>query len=155
MNKGFVFILILALVAAFSSCKKSASDEEAKLEKQIFANYIKKNNITVAPRVSGLYYIEEVAGTGDYPTYGDDVTMKYTGKLVANDSIFDSGTIKFRYLVSNMVAGVDEGLGLMKKGGKAKLLFLSGLGYGSTGSGSVPAYSSLLFEVEIVDIVKN
>ncbi len=164
MRRGLVFLLSLVLTTAFFSCSSSStSDEQLKLEKTILDNYVKKNNITVAPRLSGLYYIQQKAGVGQTPSYGDLVTVKYTGKLL-DGTVFDTETITYRYLaytayggylLDSMLIGFDEGVGLTPVGGKATVIFPSTLGYGSSATTSIPSYSSLVFDMEILKIVQN
>ncbi len=119
-------------------------------------NYLIDNNITTEPQASGLYYIETLEGTGNAPTNGQQVAVHYTGKLL-DGSVFDSsiGKLPFTFPLGYgyVIAGWDEGIALMKKGGKATLIIPSSLGYGSSGSGStIPPYSNLVFDVELVDI---
>ena len=51
-----------------------------------------------------------------------------------------------------MIKAFDEGIALMKVGGKATLVVPSSLAYGDSGSGSIPAYTTLVFDVELMDV---
>lgn len=106
---------------------------------------------------SGLEYIEVVAGTGKAPTPGDLVEVHYTGTF-PDGRPFDSsvGGQPFQFYLGRgqVIKGWDEGIALMKVGGKAKLIIPPELGYGSRGAaGVIPPNAVLHFEVELVDIV--
>ncbi|MBX0330621.1 FKBP-type peptidyl-prolyl cis-trans isomerase [Oscillochloris sp. ZM17-4] len=106
---------------------------------------------------SGLTYIEIAPGAGDAPKTGDVVSVHYRGTL-ADGKVFDSSyergqPIQFALGRGMVIPGWDEGIGLMRKGGKAKLIIPPNLGYGAQGAGGViPPNATLTFEVELVDI---
>ena len=126
-------------------------DEETELLEQ----YLIDNNITTEPEESGLYYIETETGTGVQPQQGDTVYVHYTGRLV-DSTIFDTSTgsdpFSFTLGTGYVISGWDEGIAYMKEGGKATLIIPSVLGYGSSGKNSIPPYSTLVFDVELVDV---
>jgi len=108
---------------------------------------------------SGLIYIDEVVGSGDSPTIGDKVKVHYTGTL-ENGSKFDSSRDRDRPFdfplgAGRVIKGWDEGIATMRVGGKRKLIIPPELGYGSRSVGSIPANSTLIFEVELLDIIKE
>jgi FKBP-type peptidyl-prolyl cis-trans isomerase len=104
---------------------------------------------------SGLEYTETLAGTGAQAVAGKTVSVHYTGKLT-NGKVFDSsltrGTpIEFKLGAGRVIKGWDEGIALMKVGGKATLTIPPQLGYGERGAGGViPPNATLIFEVELV-----
>jgi len=106
---------------------------------------------------SGLEYIEVLAGTGEQAVAGRTVSVHYTGKL-QNGKVFDSshtrGTpIEFPLGAERVIKGWDEGIALMKVGGKAQLVIPPELGYGARGAGGViPANATLIFDVELVAV---
>ena len=121
------------------------------------AEYIKANNITVEPTASGLYYIETQAGTGEQAKAGDVVSVHYTGTLLDGtkfDSSIDRGQpFEFTLGAGRVIKGWDEGIALMKVGGKATLILPSDLAYGNQAVGGViPANSPLIFDVELLGI---
>lgn len=107
---------------------------------------------------SGLQYTEVRAGDGPMPNAGDIVAVHYTGTLT-DGTVFDSSyqrnePIQFPLGVGRVIAGWDEGIALMKQGGKATLMIPPELGYGAQGAGDViPPNATLIFEVELVDIL--
>lgn len=122
--------------------------------------YIEENNIEVKPTASGLYYVESKKGRGKMPKAGDKVKVHYTGTLL-DGTKFDSSRDRnqpFEFVLGQgqVIKGWDEGIALMKIGGKATLIIPSRLGYGERGAGrgQIPPYAPLLFDVELIDIVK-
>jgi FKBP-type peptidyl-prolyl cis-trans isomerase len=106
---------------------------------------------------SGLEYEETQAGTGAQAMPGKTVRVHYTGKLT-NGKVFDSSIprgepIEFKLGAGRVIRGWDEGIALMKEGGKAVLTIPPNLGYGERGAGGViPPNATLVFEVELVSV---
>ncbi|MAJ32367.1 MAG: hypothetical protein CMC18_06965 [Flavobacteriaceae bacterium] len=105
---------------------------------------------------SGLYYKILDKGSGENPTRGSQVSVHYEGKLM-NGQVFDSSfkrndPIAFTLGVGQVIAGWDEGIALLNKGAKARLVIPSELGYGASGAGGViPPNATLIFDVQLVD----
>lgn len=106
---------------------------------------------------SGLEYIEVEAGTGAQAVAGKTVSVHYTGKF-QDGKVFDSSVtrgepIEFQLGRGNVIKGWDEGIALMKVGGKAQLIIPPALAYGERGAGGViPPNATLVFDVELVDV---
>jgi len=106
---------------------------------------------------SGLEYIEIEAGTGVQAEAGKTVDVHYTGKL-QDGKVFDSShtrgePISFKLGIGQVIKGWDEGIALMKVGGKAQLVIPPDLGYGERGAGGViPPNATLVFDVELVEV---
>ncbi len=131
--------------------------QQAQNEEQEKLNaYLSENNITTEPTQSGLYYIEETKGNGKQAEPGKKVKVHYTGTLLDGtkfDSSLDRGEpIEFVLGVGQVIPGWDEGISYMKEGGKAKLIIPSHLAYGGRPTGPIPAFSTLIFEVELVEV---
>ncbi|HNW99492.1 MAG TPA: FKBP-type peptidyl-prolyl cis-trans isomerase [Bacteroidales bacterium] len=137
--------------------KYAAMLEELKAkEPETIKEYIKENKITAKPSATGLYYIETTKGTGVKPVKGQTVTVNYTGKFL-DGTIFDSseGREPIKFVIGNneVIPGWEEGILLMKAGGKAKFIIPSELAYSSRGAGGlIKPYTPLLFEVELVTV---
>jgi FKBP-type peptidyl-prolyl cis-trans isomerase len=121
--------------------------------------YLKDNNIKGETKPSGLIYVETTAGTGKSPVSGKKVKVHYTGKLL-DGTKFDSSVDRnepFEFTIGQgqVIPGWDEGISLMKEGGKATLIIPSKLGYGSRGaSGVIPPFASLVFDVELLEVIE-
>ena len=140
----------------FKQEKKLSDLSKADQETELLDSYIEKANVTVAPTNTGLYYIEQVEGIGENPRPGDTLVVNYTGKFI-NGQIFDTSLktgkpIKFKYGYGSVIKGWEEGLSYMKKGGKAQFIIPSHLAYGDKVYGPIPPYSTLIFDIELVDI---
>ncbi|HEU0296272.1 MAG TPA: FKBP-type peptidyl-prolyl cis-trans isomerase [Anaerolineales bacterium] len=127
----------------------------------------RKQTVQLAPKpyrigatmktASGLEYIEVEAGTGAQAEAGKTVSVHYTGKF-QDGKVFDSSVsrgepITFQLGKGKVIKGWDEGIALMKVGGKAQLIIPPQLGYGERGAGGViPPNATLVFDVELVDV---
>jgi FKBP-type peptidyl-prolyl cis-trans isomerase len=107
---------------------------------------------------SGLQYEVIIPGNGPKPTALDTVRVHYRGTLI-NGNEFDSSYSRGQpaeFPLNGVIAGWTEGLQLMNTGGKYRLFIPSDLGYGSQDMGpQIPPNSTLIFEVELLDIVHN
>ncbi|MFZ4399985.1 MAG: FKBP-type peptidyl-prolyl cis-trans isomerase [Bacteroidales bacterium] len=149
--------------------KKMMEDAKANESKDM-EKYLSDNKIKVKPTASGLYFIELKKGNGAKAEKGKKVKVNYTGKLT-DGTVFDTSVeaeakksntynekrpyepIEFTLGNGEVIPGWDEGISMMKVGGKAKLVIPSSLGYGEKGAGGViRPYSTLVFEVELVGV---
>ena len=100
---------------------------------------------------SGLRYRDLVVGTGAQPASASDrVTVNYEGRLL-NGTRFD-GNNGTSFNLNQVIAGWTEGLASMKVGGRRQLIIPANLGYGATGTGSIPPNSTLVFDVELLSV---
>lgn len=120
---------------------------------------IKGEELEYITMESGLQYAITEAGTGEQPKKGDKVVVHYTGKL-EDGTEFDSSVkrgqpFSFDLGAGRVIKGWDEGFALLHQGDKAILNIPPDLGYGSRDMGPIPANSTLIFEVELLEIVKE
>lgn len=106
---------------------------------------------------SGLQYIDIEEGTGATPQAGQTVVVHYTGWLESDGSKFDSsldaGTpFSFQLGAGGVIPGWEEGLATMKEGGKRRLIIPPELAYGETERPGIPANSTLIFDVELIEV---
>ena len=104
---------------------------------------------------SGLQYEVLTKGEGQAVTKDNTVKVHYHGTLV-DGSVFDSSVQRndpATFPVTGVIAGWVEALQLMVVGDKFKLFIPHDLAYGANGAGSIPPYSALVFEVEVLDVV--
>lgn len=106
---------------------------------------------------SGLEYEDVSVGSGATAKRGTTVSVHYTGWLTSGDK-FDSSKdrnepFSFPVGVQYVIAGWDEGVQGMQVGGVRRLTIPPNLGYGARGaSGVIPPNSTLVFEVELLDV---
>ncbi len=111
----------------------------------------------VQETASGLQYEVITMGTGAKPTAVDMVKVHYTGKLL-DSTTFDSSVDRgepVEFGVNQVIQGWQEGLQLMPVGSKFKFYIPYELAYGEQGTGPIPPFSTLVFDVELLDIVKQ
>ena len=103
---------------------------------------------------SGLIYTILQEGSGKKPGPTDTVRVKYKGQLV-NGTVFDENTEGIEFPLNGVIKGWSEGLQMMSPGGKMKMVIPPDIGYGDRGAPPrIPGGSTLVFEVELIDIVK-
>jgi len=122
-------------------------------EKFLEENKLREGVVTTE---SGLQYEVLKMGKGKKPAATDRVKVHYHGTLI-NGDVFDSSVERGEPIVfglDQVIAGWTEGVQLMPVGSKFKFYIPQELGYGSRAAGSIPPYSTLIFEVELLDIEK-
>ncbi len=106
--------------------------------------------------MEGLQITDEVVGSGAEAVAGKTISVNYLGTLTDGtkfDSSYDRGTpIEFTLGAGQVISGWDNGFAGMKVGGKRKLVIAPEMGYGASAVGTIPANSTLIFEVELVDV---
>jgi FKBP-type peptidyl-prolyl cis-trans isomerase FkpA len=103
---------------------------------------------------SGLQMLIETPGEGRPVREGEVVRAHYFGSLLDGTS-FDNSyqrgqPLEFPVGVGQMIAGFDEGVQLLRHGGRAYLFIPAKLGYGDQPNGRIPANSTLVFYVEVL-----
>ena len=132
--------------------QESAAQEADKIQQ-----YVKDNNIKVAPTPEGLYIVTTKKGTGPLPKEMDNLEVHYTGKLL-DGTVFDSSIPRgepftFTLGAHQVIPGWEMALSKMHVGEKATVLIPSSLAYGERGNYNIPPYSPLVFDVELIRIV--
>ena len=103
---------------------------------------------------SGLIYEELQAGTGASPRSTDTVRVHYHGTL-SDGSVFDSSVERGQPIdlsLQRVIACWQEGIPMMKEGGKSRLTCPAQIAYGQRAVGSIPAGSTLIFDVELIQV---
>ncbi len=165
--KGFI-IYHVKIDSIYSSAKvdeiekKNKAMQEAYMAKASVAEdslmnkYLTDNKITAKPTESGLYIIVKEKGKGAKVKLGDNVEMKYKGMLT-NGQVFDASdkheeAFVFPVGMQKVIPAWDEAILTMTVGSKATLICPSKMGYGANGSGPIPPFSPLVFEMEVISI---
>jgi len=148
-KKTSFLVIIASFLAIFAIFSNTACSKSSASESDQMISYAKSNNITYISDPSGILYEIITPGNSTHPTINNTITVTYVGTLM-NDVTFDSGTIT--YPLNNLIPGWQIALPLIGEGGQIKILIPSSLGYGSSGSGSIPANSPLYFEVSLLKV---
>jgi len=116
-----------------------------------------KNKEGVVTLESGLQYKVIAEGKGIQPGPTDKVKVHYTGSLISGE-VFDSSVERGQpvtFPVNGVISGWTEALQLMPSGSKWQLFIPSELAYGATGNRSIGPNETLLFDVELIEVIKQ
>lgn len=162
MKKILVVIAaVVVLVALFFLLSKP--EPAAKTNEIQNANTQENSSSTVSASTSaqaspsaGLQIEDIKVGSGKAVKSGDTVVVNYVGTLPDGtkfDSSYDRNQpFTTQIGVGQVIKGWDEGIIGMKVGGKRKLIIPPSLGYGDQQAGSIPPNSTLIFEIELLEI---
>jgi FKBP-type peptidyl-prolyl cis-trans isomerase FkpA len=135
---------------------KVAAEKQKEKSKAYLETAAKEKGAQKSP--SGLIYVSLKEGTGAQPKETDTVKVHYTGTLV-DGKVFDSSVKRGQpaeFPLNQVIKCWTEGVAKMKVGGKAKLVCPSGIAYGDEGRPpTIPGGATLVFEVELLDVVKK
>jgi FKBP-type peptidyl-prolyl cis-trans isomerase len=178
MKKGGQITTSFKVVEVYSSEEAARADAEGEMAKEKgrrdteieaasgkqikeMQDYLAKKNINAQKTGKGTYVAIQNPGDGPAAEPGKYVSVRYTGKLLEGDKVFESnmtnGQPPYSFVLGtgNVIKGWDEGLQLLKKGGKATLYIPGFLAYGpDPGPGGKP-YEALIFDVELVDVTNT
>ena len=131
---------------------QNKANEPLKIENQAFLDNNKtKEGVITLP--SGLQYKVQKEGTGPKPTATDVVTVKYRGTDIHGKEFDQNDSTTFA--LGNVIKGWTEGIQLMPVGSKYTLFVPYDLAYGERGRPGIGPYATLIFDVELLGIVKK
>lgn len=148
--KKISFLLLAAVgLVLFNACSK----QDEKDRELIQADLAAKKITTAKEDPSGVFYVIDKVGTGEFPTLAARTEVTYKGMLL-DSTVFDStatgATIKFP--LTQVIEGWQIAVPLLKKGGSGRFWIPSGLAYGSDSpSADIPKNSVLIFEIGLVN----
>lgn len=129
--------------------------DNKKAGEEFLAENEKREEVTVLP--SGLQYEVLKKGNGESPGPTDKVKVHYHGTLI-DGTVFDSSIDKgepAEFMTNRVIKGWSEALQLMKEGSKWKIYIPQELAYGSRVGGRIKPFSTLIFEVELLEILEK
>lgn len=157
-KKVYLLFTFLAAIFLFESC----SNKKLESEEELLLNFVEKTYSDAVPKESGLYYIESgfsnsTSLLSDNPKAGDTIILACKAYLLTDTSevFFDKDFFDpyvYVYMRDNVIEGFEEGIGYTKKGISATFIIPSDLAYGDNKVGIIPPYSTLIFDVRIIDV---
>ena len=146
MKKAALAIVMAGVVLSSSTCNKGGGDAES-------------NGIDTVMTESGLQYVIWSKGDGEMPANGDKVSVHYAGRLSTGepfDNSYDRGQpFQFPLGQGRVIKGWDEGIAKLHVGDSATLIIPPALGYGSSDRPKIPGNSTLIFDVQLMDVTKK
>lgn len=139
--------------------QKAQAQKRLECEQSEIDEFVKTHDVRVLPTASGLYYLEIKKGTGDSVVAGDMVSIHYNlynidDKLI--ETSYGKEPLQFIYGNGEMMPGIEEAISYMRKGGKATIIVPSKIGFGEYPiDNDLPAYSTVIFDIDFVDLQKN
>lgn len=172
-KKGDKIYFYMSISQIISKQELDAQHKEVSAQQQSenidIQNYIEEKQLKVQKEESGLCYVSVKEGIGLNPKFGDVVKVNYAvysleGKLIDTNvkGIAQKGGLykdgrkyePYSFVLGDdgVIAGWTEGIALMKKGGRAKLIVPSYLAYGDKNYGPIKPFMTLIFDIILVDI---
>lgn len=142
----------------FMDAKREIEGYFADLNKDNGALFLEENLLFegVEETESGMQYEIIKEGTGGTPNLADSVIIHYTGRFI-DGRVFEStipSNIPFKGPLMGVISGWQEGVMMMKEGGQRRLYIPHQLAYGSEGKGLIEPYSTLIFDIELLKIIR-
>lgn len=164
-------VCILVLSASCKEKKPKTSEEEylaterkmaevnrimLSKDKRRIEGYIEREQLVMHESATGLWYSVQNPASGDPIRKGMNVSLKYTLGLLEGKKCYNSdatGLKTFRVGRGGVESGLEEGILLMRLGGKAKFIMPPHLAYGLPGDGDcIPARAIIIYDIEVVSI---
>ena len=143
-------------IEAQESAIQAEKAQEIKKEGEAFLEKNKKRK-GVSTTPSGLQYEIITKGSGKKPTAENEVKVHYRGTFI-DGAEFDSSYARNEpavFRLNQVISGWTEALQLMPAGSKWKIYLPYSLGYGEQSMASIPAFSTLIFEVELLEVIQD
>jgi FKBP-type peptidyl-prolyl cis-trans isomerase FklB len=161
LRSSVALVLLLALLA----CSPEQASEQSNLNNKVREmndvvdegkNFLEANaqKDGVLVTASGLQYTILESGTGATPGLTDTVVTHYHGTFI-DGKVFDSSVDRnspLEFPVNGVISGWTEALQLMKEGDKWQLFIPPELAYGARGVGPIPGNTTLIFEVQLLEV---
>jgi len=137
-------LLILAISTIIASCGKEAPGLTVD-------EYITANNLITTELAEGVHIVIHSPGVGFKPNINSNIVIAYEGRLTSG-SVFDSSE-SYNNTLSGLIRGWQIGMPEIAIGGSCTLIIPASAGYGSQPTSSIPANSTLIFDIDLLDII--
>ena len=165
LKKKDKIILTFKITDLFASQDLVLADRQQELNKQndkeinLVQSYLTAHNIQAQKTELGTYYVIQTPGDGPAADSGKQVSIRYTGRALPGDKVFESnmtgpGNEPFKFVLGahQVIPGWDDAIRKFKKGGKGTLYIPAYLAYNDRGMPGHPPFESLAFDIEVVDV---
>ena len=144
-------ILFVSLALLAISCGSYSEEELSEFDVRI-EKYLKAKKIKCTKSESGLYYKILEEGEGDFIQFKDEVSFKYKGEFLDGEVFDNKMDSAVTSKVTEQIAAWKEIMLQLKKGSKVFMVVPPHLGYGPYEIPAIPSNSTLVFNLEIVDV---
>jgi FKBP-type peptidyl-prolyl cis-trans isomerase len=135
------------------AAKEYAKELAQTREDSIVANRFISQFQRIKKTHTGLNYVVTTPGTGKQPAAGSKVTVKYRGYLTSG-KVFESNMQGFTFTLGSkgVIAGWNEGIKLMREGGRFKFIIPPHLAYGGSGADIIPPFTTIVFDIDLISV---
>ena len=136
--------------------------DQALIDDAILTKFIADNDLNAQSNQRGLFVVIDEPGTGLSPTVNDNVRVAYSGfflevndqnEIVEGTNFETSPDFGIEFPLSGVIQGWVLGIPEFRTGGSGKLLIPSELAYGTSGRGSIPPNTILIFDIELLQVL--
>jgi FKBP-type peptidyl-prolyl cis-trans isomerase FkpA len=162
----YIFV-ILSLISCYKTTEKKIRPNKpgkseiedlnrylVQKDRERILNYIERKNLKMTESPTGLWYLIKEEGTGNFIKDNDKVIINYECYLLDGSQCYSSGSLgpkQFTIGKSEMEAGLNEGIRLLKPGASATFILPPFLAYGLIGDGNrIPSRSIIVYEIELL-----
>lgn len=157
---NLLYDIRLLKITTAEELKKQAEETQRALKsdsEKTFQDYLKVNDIKDCT-ASGLYYAKSVFTSGAQPQVGQTARIKYVATYLDGTLLGDTdqmgGYYDVAYGQGKVLRGLEEGVGLMHVGERARFVLPYTLAYGEEGYENIPPYANLVFDVDLLEVMK-
>lgn len=149
--RHLIYLSLFSIAFCAFSCVPEI--DQQKSDDEEIQNYLQENNLTAESTDSGLHYIITQIGNDTFPESGDSVIVNYRGYYTDGWEFDNGAEIKFN--LNDVIQGWQEGMQKISENGSGIILIPSILGYANTPPAGVRTDAVLVFDVDLVDVIKN
>ena len=159
MKKTILGVFLISVLISGLGCVKGENAEPCtnkspESEQAAMVAYASAQGFSMTQHPNGMYYQVVEPGSGAKALSTSRIFVKYTGKLISSNAIFDqqNNAEQTGWVLGSLIPGWQIGIPLISIGGKVRLIVPSSLAYGCRPYASLPGDAVLFFEIELVRI---
>jgi FKBP-type peptidyl-prolyl cis-trans isomerase FkpA len=123
-------------------------------QQKVVEDFLKARNITTTETEIGTHILVKQKGSGEPVATGKYIVVRYTGKIIPTDSVFESSSLVFQIGVQPFVRGWEEGMYFFNSGGVGNIYMPGYLAYGKNvqRSPSGKPDQAMYFDIEVLGV---